>query len=675
MSTPVRVLIVEDSEDDAELEILHLRQAGFAPQWRRVDTAADFVAALNESYDIILADYRLPSFTGLDALDLLHAHGGGIPLLLISGTLGEEQAVACIKRGAADYLLKDRLARLGPAVQHALDESAMRKAKQQVEEELRRVARENLLLSRAVEQSPVAIIITDRKGTITYVNPHTQDSTGYTQEELLGRNPNILKSGSTPQAVYAELWATITGGRRWQGELQNRKKSGALVWASIQISPITNAQGEITHFVAVQEDITERKAAEVALREWNEELEQRVEDRTAELRRVNDALQRAALAKDEFLASMSHELRTPLAGILGIAEGLEDHVYGPLNERQARALKAVRTSGEHLLGLINDVLDVAKAEAGLLQPQFELFSVDDICQASLNLIRGMAQKKHLRVAYRITPGSVPLVADARRIKQILVNLLSNAVKFTPEDGDIGLEVQAQGELVRFTVWDTGIGIAREDMPQLFQPFAQLHGGLAREHAGTGLGLALVRNMTEAHEGSIEVESTVGQGSHFTVVLPWRQHEPAHHTPEKNVGAVEERATVATPDNPDLPLILLADDNETMVEVYQGYLEAAGFRIIAASRGSETIRLAEAFHPALILMDIQMPGMDGLAAIQRLRSSQAPGVASTPIIALTALAMPGDRERCLAAGADDYLSKPIPLAALVAAVNRFLTPPL
>jgi CheY-like chemotaxis protein/anti-sigma regulatory factor (Ser/Thr protein kinase) len=264
-------------------------------------------------------------------------------------------------------------------------------------------------------------------------------------------------------------------------------------------------------------------------------------------------------------------------------------------------------------------------------------------------------------------------ADARRVKQILVNLLSNAVKFTADEGSIGLEVFADEEtrLVRFLVWDTGIGIAREDLPRLFQPFAQLHSDLAREYPGTGLGLALVRNMTEVHGGSVEVESVLGQGSRFTVVLPWKQPD---REPEKPLDGFDQRDLVA--DGPagetGRSLILLADDNETMLELYRNYLEAAGFRVISAQRGSEAIRLAETMQPALILMDIQMPGMDGLAAIRRLRSSQVEGVARTPIIALTALAMPGDRERCLAAGADDYLSKPIPLAHLVTVINGYLT---
>ncbi len=560
MGLPIRVLIVEDSAQDAELEIRCLQQGGFAPAYTRVDTADAFVAALAEPYDIVLAGFRLPSFSGLEALRLLKRQGVPIPLILISGTVGEEQAIECIKLGATDYLLKDRLGRLPSAVWHALDESAMRKAQVGMESALQQAERENQLLRRAVEQSPVAIFITDRSGKITYVYPHAIESTGFSSEDLIGCNPRILKSGMTPPSVYADLWKTIAAGRRWQGELKNRKKNGELVWVAVQISPITDAGGAVTHYVAVEEDITERKASELALRELNEELEQHVEERTTELRRVNTALQHAAQAKDEFLASMSHELRTPLAGILGLTEGLQDGIYGPLAERQAHALKAVRASGEHLLGLINDVLDVAKAEAGLMQPYFDLFSVDDVCQASINLIRGMAQKRRLRVSYSISPSSISLVADARRIKQMLVNLLSNAVKFTPEEGSIGLEVVAQADvqLVRFSVWDKGIGIAREDLPRLFRPFSQLHNSLDSEQTGTGLGLALVRSMAEVHGGSVEVESAAGQGSRFTVVLPWRQSEALTSMPQPSAAPEQNLERPAIKDDGEVrPLILAA----------------------------------------------------------------------------------------------------------------------
>lgn len=783
MATPIRVLIVEDSEDDTELIVRQLRQAGYDPAWQQIDTLQAFAAALTQPYDVILCDYRLPQFTGMDALQLLRESGVHIPLILISGFLGEEQAVECIKQGASDYLLKDRLARLGTAVERAIAEATSRRTQREMQEALRQseahyrtlvdspfalicrwlpngvltytnqtyatvfgkrpeelagehwasllliperdaieaVYRERLadmqpvaiehpivdangrqrmilwtdypifdaegnvvefqsigqdvtqlrqveqqiqLLSRAVEQSPVAIIVTDRSGAIIYVNPHAEEATGFTQAEMLGRNPSILKSGNTPPEVYRDLWNTVLSGQRWYGELENRKKNGDLVWAAIRISPILDTEGQITHLVAVQEDITERKATEAELRRLNDQLELRVEERTAELRTVNAALERAARAKDEFLASMSHELRTPLSAILGVSEAFEEAIYGPVSERQKRALQTIRTSGEHLLGLISDILDVAKSEAGLLQPTFELVSVDDVCQTSLNLVRGLAQKKNLRVGFSQQPAGIAMLADARRLKQILVNLLSNAVKFTPDGGRIGLEVAAdpQQAILQFTVWDTGIGIAEQNLPRLFQPFTQLDASLAREYNGTGLGLALVRTMAEMHDGSVAVQSKLGEGSRFTVSLPWRQPDELSHASDRDLPAVPPVP------NRDLvpgrkPLILLTDDNNTILEVYSSYLEASGCEVVTAYRGSDAVRIAEDRHPALILMDIQMPGMDGLATIRHLRASRDPEVAAIPIVAVTALAMQGDRERCLEAGANAYLSKPVSLVQL------------
>ena len=791
MTTPIHVLIVDDSVEDAKQAVAHLQQAGYAPEWKRVDLKDGLEFALNEPCDVVLANLQLTSLHCLDALLRVRSDGNVIPLILISDPLGEEYAVECIKYGASDFLLRDRLDRLGPVVQRALAEAVRQRTKGEVEEALRqseahyraivdspiamicrwlpdgrltyinetyadvfgrppqellglrwadllpptdradveevyshvldeplkttvehpildaqgrrrlivwtdhpivdpegniiefqsvgqdvtdvrRVEQQVQLLSQAVEQSTVCIVITDHKGAITYVNPHCLTVTGFSEDEMLGQNPRMMQSGLTPPGVYQDLWRTVLSGHRWEGELQNRKKNGELMWVSVKISPIIDIYGRITHFVAVQEDITERKAREVELRRLNEELELRVEERTVELRNVNTALQRAAHAKDEFLASMSHELRTPLAGILGLTEGMEQDLYGPVTEPQLQALGEVRTSGEHLMGLINDILDVAKAEAGLMQPNFDFLIVNEVCQASLNLIRGMAQKKHLRVSFSITPAALDMEADERRLKQMLVNLLSNAVKFTLEDGRIGLDVTADEEahVVRFCVWDSGIGIAEKDIPRLFHAFAQLDSGPNREYPGTGLGLALVRNMVELHGGSISVTSQLGLGSQFMVTLPWRRSEPPVALSDSTL---VEQAPAANSmlASGVMPLILLADDNDTMVELYKTFLEASGCHVVTAQRGSEAVRLAELMHPALILMDIQMPGMDGLAAIRRLRSSREAAVASVPIISLTALAMPGDRERCLEAGADEYLSKPIALPKLAAAVSTLL----
>jgi CheY-like chemotaxis protein len=265
--------------------------------------------------------------------------------------------------------------------------------------------------------------------------------------------------------------------------------------------------------------------------------------------------------------------------------------------------------------------------------------------------------------------------DARRLKQILVNLLSNAVKFTPEGGQVGLEVMGdlESEVLHFIVWDTGIGIPPHYLSRLFRPFVQIDSSLARQYEGSGLGLALVYRLAELHRGSISVESEVDQGSRFTVSLPW-QRGGAPVTPAEAVEAGSE----VVPFHPALeaeltsqPLILLAEDNEATLEVLTDYLIDQGYRLAVARTGLEAIARAREERPALILMDVQMPGLDGLEAMRYLRAEA--DFAQIPIIALTALTMPGDRERCLAAGANDYLSKPVSLKHLVSTIEMHLKP--
>ena len=415
-------------------------------------------------------------------------------------------------------------------------------------------------------------------------------------------------------------------------------------------------------------DITERKQMEVVLAEERNQLARRVEERTADLSRANSNLARALRVKDEFLANMSHELRTPLNAILGLSESLGEQIAGPLNEKQQKYITTISESGHHLLALINDILDLAKIEAGQITLDINKVDIHSVCQASLRMVKQLAQKKNQEVSLVIEDGLGLMWADERRLKQIIVNLLGNAVKFTPESGKIGLEVHGDQDAnkITITVWDTGIGIKEENLRRLFQPFVQLDSGLARETTGTGLGLALVAQMARLHGGSVNASSEPGVGSRFSIVLPW---EPALALDSATRLRITGKFRAIQMDEANGPTVLLVEDTKEVIMMIKDYLELAGYKIVTAQDGADAIVQAKLVHPDLILMDVQMPRMDGIEATRRLRSD--PAFQYTPIIALTALAMPDDRERCLAAGMDEYVSKPVNLKALVKIIQSCL----
>jgi CheY-like chemotaxis protein len=413
------------------------------------------------------------------------------------------------------------------------------------------------------------------------------------------------------------------------------------------------------------------------LQDLNQSLEQHVQERTEALREANHqltvtviALEKALHVKDEFLASMSHELRTPLTGILGFSEAMQAGTYGGLNDKQIKVLASIQSSGHHLLALINDILDLSKIEADKLDIQIAPCSLAEICRASLELVKGLAHKKQQNVEY--SPPAMPILvnADMRRVKQIVVNLLGNAIKFTPQKGKLGLMVEADeaNQQVHIIVWDKGIGIKPEHMPKLFQPFTQIDSSLAREYSGSGLGLSLVQRLAQLQGGSVKVESVFGEGSRFIVTLPWFPQADPSIAPDSRQHSRDPHITA---ENIPAGLILIVDDNPQVLELVTDFLEARNYRTVQAHSGMEALENIGRIKPDFVLMDIQMPGMDGLEAIHRIRNHADPAIAATRIIAVTALAMPNDRERCLSAGADEYLSKPFALEELLTVFQNML----
>ncbi len=392
--------------------------------------------------------------------------------------------------------------------------------RKRTEEELKK-------LYRAVEQSPATVLITDVKGQIQYVNPRFTLLTSYTPEEAIGKTPKLLSSGIHPNSFYADLWETILSGQEWFGTFCNRKKNGELYWERSSISPVRNENGEITNFVAVKEDITQ-------LLKYEEEL-----------KLAKEVAENASRAKSDFLAGMSHELRTPLNAIIGFSEVLKEQFFGPLVEKQEEYVNDILESGKHLLSLINDILDLSKVEAGKMDLDLSRITVEDLIAGGLIMVKEKAARHRISLKRDIASEveNLVIVADQRKLRQVLYNLLSNAEKFTPDGGSIRLSARIVEErpsadaearngapeksisLLEVSVADTGIGINAENLEKVFDPFFQVEGSRQGKTPGTGLGLPLSRNLIRLHGGDLWVESEgPGRGSTFTFRIPVTEDE-------------------------------------------------------------------------------------------------------------------------------------------------------
>jgi PAS domain S-box-containing protein len=644
------------------------------------------------------------------------------------------------------------------------------------------------VLETALSQSPTNIVITDIRGRIEYVNPAFTNITGYTARDVLGQNPRVLKSGVHDDEFYKELWSTISSGNVWRNRICNRKKDGTRFWENAVIAPVRDTHGEIRHYIAIKDDITELVALEDELQKNVTELELIMEhveagiihvrnrrilkvntsfaesfgmsasdlegrqtkilydseeeweafgrkwypvllsgetaefehqfrgrwfhvlasavdiDNTEELDTVwvfhditkikkmeddlicaRDRAEEASRAKGDFLANMSHEIRTPLNAIIGMSHLLMDT---KLDEQQKNYLKTVINSSELLLGLINDILDFSKIEAGELLLEERPFNLDSLLEHVETTMSGFAREKMLLFTVTRAPDMPEaFTGDRMRIIQILVNLVNNAIKFTSKGGVV-LSACMQGiekdniAVLKFEVEDSGVGIAEEDMHKLFQSFQQTDASVARRFGGTGLGLAICRKLVELMGGEIGVESEVGEGSRFFFTIRCGIYEGEL---EDEFGQTES----AEPPEQACLDILLAEDNPANRQLARIVLEKAGHKVKTAENGMEAVSMLAKGDFDVILMDVQMPLVDGLRATEVIRAfenGRNPECQHMPaqmanqlskklagghvtIIAMTANAMSGDRQRCLEAGMDDYLTKPFNMDDLLRVLSR------
>ncbi len=507
-------------------------------------------------------------------------------------------------------------------------------------------------LAAIIETSTNGLVVLDREGRITLVNAAAQKDLGLTRSDIVGRtynNPVWKISGADgkpfPDSELPFVRVMRTGEAVYGVEHAIARSDGTQIILSINAAPLWDAGGNIEAVVASVADITHAKQAEIICR-------------------ARDMAEARSQAKSEFLAHMSHEFRTPLNAILGMSGMLQREIYGSLNPKQKDYVNIIKSSGDHLLDLINDILDLSKVEAGKEQLNFATIEVAEVCRYCLKIVQERAHEKQVQLTSEIDAKADICIADERRLKQMLLNLLSNAIKFTPR-GKVSLIARKQQQGIAFAVADTGIGIAPEDLQAVFEPFRQLENGLQQQNRGTGLGLALTRDLARLHGGEVTVESSPGEGSRFTIYLP---DLPPGYAPPEEEKSRQERSQLSCGSG---KRILIVDDDGASAVLLQDYLQALGCQVKHISEAKNFVGEVQVFAPDLILLDVRLPGgVSGLDLLTQMRSRAE--IRDVPVAVVTAMAVAGDRDRCLAAGANEYLSKPIQLEQLDKLLERYLS---
>lgn len=543
-----------------------------------------------------------------------------------------------------------------------------------------------LRLSLAASHAEYGVMLTDPEGKILWINQAFTHLTDYEPEVVLGRKiAEFAEDRLGGPQVFDAVADAMKSGHGREIETVNYTRNAHRYWSAIHVKPIEDEGGQVEGYIAYERDITATKTTQSALEASRTQLQQRVQDlqttqhqleheqtklaqAAQELIRAKESAEQANRAKSDFLATISHELRTPMNGILGMADLLLEQ---NLEQEQKNYARTIRESGEGLLVILNDILDLSKLEAGKLELETVPLALEEIVKAVVRVMQPNAAAKNLTLHTHIDPALPRLIeGDPTRLRQILFNLTSNAIKFT-EKGRVDIRLEARknenGEaLAVISIEDTGIGIAPETQSKLFERFSQLDSSISRTHGGTGLGLAICQELTFLMGGDIEMESTPGKGSLFRVSLPLKVAEAAKDMPApKPLDASQALAAIPPHMN-----ILLAEDNDVNQRLMRAIIDKLGHNLTIAKNGIEAVKHLRREPFDLVLMDIQMPEMDGVIATKVIRAADSDW-SDIPIIALTAHAMQGSKEQYLQVGMDGFVSKPIHLPLLLAEIARVL----
>jgi PAS domain S-box-containing protein len=501
------------------------------------------------------------------------------------------------------------------------------------------------LLARAVEFAGDIIEVTTSQAVLQYVNPAYTRVLGVSAADAEGKTPGqLVRSGAHSAEFFHAIDQALAAGQIWSGRIISRNQRGDLVHLDTTLAPIGNESGQVTHHVAVKRDVTERVERELALEETNRAL-----------RKARDAALQSNRTKSEFLANMSHELRTPLNAIIGYGEILLEDAEAASEQSLSADLKKILSAARHLLGLINDVLDMSKIEAGKMDLDVEEFDLRELLGAVRDYVLPLAERRNDVLEIRVENAPARVAYDQQKLRQILINLISNACKFT-SDGQVivGVRVDDTGWL-EIRVADTGIGMTEEQLSKLFRPFMQADSSMTRRYGGTGLGLAISQRFCEMMGGRIEVSSTPGRGSTFTVRLP--QSMPRVRGPVPDMKTEGQEAVV-----------LVIDADQSIYSTLSSSLAERGLRVEWARTGEAGFDAAREQRPHVIVLDINMPAKQGWNVLALLKED--PQTAPIPVVMVTSL---GDPELGLALGAADYLIKPIQPERLIATVQRWVAP--